>query len=287
MLKLKQVYMEQAGAEGAAAGGAGAEGGAEGGAAAAAAAPWFDSFEPDVKNFAAVKQWKDPSEAVRSFMNAEKLLGVPAESVIKMPKAEDTEAWGKVYDKLGRPAKAEEYNLPVVEGDDGAFAKIAADWMHKAGLNTQQAQALAKMNNEYAAQMKAKMAEDYQAKTNAEQATLKTEWGAAYEKKTAGARAVAKEFGITGEVVDAMEGAMGFAGVMRFMDSLAAKVGEDKFVSGSSGGSLSGVMTPDQAKGQITALKADAAFTTKYLNGDAEARARMNHLHKMAYPDPA
>jgi hypothetical protein len=260
-------------------GGAGANG-------AASDAAWYESFaDKDLRNYAAGKQWANPMEAVRSGMNLEKLVKTPEDQLVRLPKPDDVEGWNKVYDKLGRPAKAEEYQLPVPEGDDGEFAKTAAEWMHKAGLTKTQAQALAKLNNEYAAGLRTKAAEAQAAKVAAENATLKTEWGAAYDKNLNIARGAARELGIDGATIDALEKSMGFAGVIRHLHSLGSKIGEDKFVSGSGSPGFNGVMSPAQAQGQLAMLKSDPGFLTKYLNGDAEASAKMAHLHKMAYPD--
>ena len=239
-----------------------------------------------MKNFATVKQWKDPMEAVRSNMNMEKLIGLPQDQLLRLPKADaDAAEWGKVFDRLGRPKTAEEYKLPTIEGDDGSYAKEVQNWMHEAGLTPKQAQSLAAAQNKYVKSMQTGQQESSRVQVQAELDTLKKEQGAAFDKFIQVAQGAAREFGISKDTIDSLEKAMGFAGVMRFMNALGAKIGDPKFVSGDGNSGFNGTMAPAQAQAQLSALKGDPGFVTKYLNGDVEARARMENLTKMAFPD--
>src|SRR3990167_6497041 len=77
------------------------------------AGQWYDSFtDAGVKTHAVTKQWATPEDAVRSNLNLEKLIGVPQDQILKLPKADaDAAEWNPIYDRLGRPKTAEEYAL--------------------------------------------------------------------------------------------------------------------------------------------------------------------------------
>ena len=53
------------------------------------------------------------------------------------------EEWAAFYGQLGRPETPEGYELPLPEGDDGAFAKEMAPILHKHGVTAAQAKGLA------------------------------------------------------------------------------------------------------------------------------------------------
>lgn len=287
---LRGVVMAEAGADGAGAGGgaagaAGAAGTADGGAAGAAA-PWFSGFEPELKGYIETKGF--PSDAkglaalANSYRNLEKHFGVPAEQLLKLPKDDsDKAAWDKIHERLGRPAKPEEYELSVPAGDSGEYAKFIATAMHELGITKKQAQALAAKNNEYASQAEKREAEAYQNTIKEQDTALRTEWGQGYDKNIQVARGSFAELGISVDVVNALEKAMGFAGVMKFFHGIGSKIGEDKFIAGGDSQRFNGVMSPEAARVRIQAIKSDPALSAKYIQGDAALRAEMDNLHRM------
>src|SRR3546814_9253232 len=59
--------------------------------------------------------WKAPADVIESYRNAEKLIGSDPSSILRLPGAAATDdEWAGVYDRLDRPAKAEDYRI---EGD--------------------------------------------------------------------------------------------------------------------------------------------------------------------------
>jgi hypothetical protein len=80
--------------------------------------------------------------------------------------------------------------------------------------------------------------------------------------------------GFTGEAVDALEMALGYAGSMKFMASLADKLGEDKFVS-ADGSKFNAQLTPAEAKAEYSRLTMDPQFSAALLD-------KQNAGHKAA-----
>lgn len=225
-------------------------------------------------------------EVIKGYRGAEKLIGVPADRVLKLPGDTDApESWNPVYDRLGRPADPKGYDIPLPEGSDRSFSDSLRPVFHELGLNTKQVKGLTEKYNAAVDAARADQVKEYEVRATADAKALKTEWGAAHEKNMSIAKGVAKTFGMTGDVIDALESAMGYAGVMRFLNKVGASMGEDKFHSGgASNPGFNGAMTPAAAQNRITALRADPDFVKKYLAGGAKEKEEMNRLHTMAYP---
>lgn len=112
----------------------------------------------------------------------------------ELPAADDKEGWAAVYAKMGRPESAEGYELPVPEGDAGEFAKTTSQWMHEAGLNKQQAQALANhWNAHQAAQAEAQKAAIAQ-QVEKDMTAMKQSWGADFDANSAIVRSAVSTF---------------------------------------------------------------------------------------------
>ena len=246
---------------------------------------WTGSLNDDFKGFVQNKGWKDPSQVVDSYRNLEKLLGLPQDQVIKLPKEDDAAGWDAVMTRLGRPASPDGYKLEVPkEGGDPAMAKWASEQFHKAGLTEKQGKAMVESWNARNAETAATQKADYLAKCDQEAKALRKEWGAAHEQNLSIAQRACREFGVEAKVIDAMESAVGTAATMKFFHNLGSKIGESSFTIGNPVGG-NGVMTPAQAKAEIARLGSDPGFVRKYGQGDADSVAKMNRLHIMANPD--
>lgn len=246
--------------------------------------PWYGSFEPDLKGYIETKGFpadeKGLSALASSYRNLEKHFGVPAEQLLKLPKDEnDKDGWGKIYERLGRPEKPEEYQLPTPEGDDGEYANFISKVMHDLGITKKQAQALAAKQNEFIGEMTKREVAAYQETIKTQDQALKSEWGPAYDKHVQIAKGAFAELGLKPEVVDAMEKAIGFAETMKFFHTIGSKIGEDKFVSAEGSPGFAGAMSPAAAAARIDAIKGDPVLSAKYIAGDAALKAEMDKLH--------
>lgn len=250
---------------------------------------WLTGVPEATKAYVTSKGFKDVNSVITSYQNFEKLQGVPAENVLKLPtKPDDTEGWNAVYNKLGRPAKAEEYQLPIPEkGGDPEFAKWASETFHEVGVSKSQAQKIVEKWNGQMGKLLQMQQEAAKTKGQAEETALKTEWGGAFQQNVGVAQNAAAVFGLNDQQINAIEQALGFAATMKLFHTLGTRVGEDKFVTGGGGRNFSSVMTPDQAKAEISRLKGDTDFVTRYLRNEPEQKERMAQLHKMAYPESA
>lgn len=250
---------------------------------------WTSGFADDLKGYVQNKGFKDPAAVVDSYRNLEKLVGV-RERLVKLPeKDDDAEGWNQVYERLGRPKEAKEYEIKAPEGmGDEKFSEWAKGTFHELGLSKKQAEALAGKWNEYVKGSMGAQNEAYQAQLAEQETALKKEWGAAHDQNIQVAKKAVQAFGLDGATIDKLETAMGYAGVMKFMHTLGSKVGEDSFVGGDNRNpGFSNALSPEAALNRITTLRNDEGFIKKYVAGDASAKAEMERLHKMAYPEQA
>lgn len=266
--------------------------GAAGAASGTGAFDWSGhGLDADTSSYVTAKGWKGPGDVVASYRGIEKLMGVPADQVIKLPQGTDItpEQWNtNVYDRLGRPKEVAEYKPHewVPQGGDAKFAEAAAGWFHEQGLNPRQAKALATKWNEYSAGMQKTVNDGRATKDAAEVAALKSEWGNNFDGNSQLVDKAAEQFGMNPAQIGALKEAMGPAAAMKFLHNIGAKMGtSDSFVrSDASNPSFYGGMSPDQAKQEIATLKADKGFMQKYTHGDADAKKRFTELHQRAYP---
>lgn len=243
---------------------------------------WWDGFQDtELKGYVQNKGWKDPADLAVGYKNLEKLLGAEK---IPMPKgAEDAEGWNRVYDALGRPKSAEDYKLPVPEGDTGDFAKLAAGKFHELGLTAKQAEGLAAWYNEQGAGRVSEMQQQSAAKAESDMQALKQEWGGAFDENVEFGRRAAREYGLNVEKLSALENSLGTSEMLKLMAKIGRAQGESEFVTSSSGNTFG--MTPAAAQQRITALREDKTWTAKYIGGDVEAKAEMQRLMQLAYPE--
>jgi hypothetical protein len=256
-------------------------------APAPAAFDWTQhGLDTEALGYVQTKGWKGPADVRQSYRGAEKLIGVPPEQVIKLPGAKDApEAWNPVWERLGRPATADGYKLPVPEGADPAFAKAAAGWFHEAGIPAAAAEKIAAKWNEHAAGLTAGTATARAAAQTADETQLKGEWRTNYDTNVGLAQRAAQAFGLDKATLGKMEDALGFGGLMKMMHNIGSKLGtDDKFVAGDGKGGFAGGETAQQAVSKIAQLRGDKGFVDRFIKGDTEARREMTRLHQIAYP---
>ena len=202
--------------------------------------PWYDGADADTIGYIQNKKWdaETPLKVVESYRNLEKYHGVPADQLIKIPKADDATAWDAVYAKLGRPESPDKYGfdtLSVPEGieiDKNLIGKFDAIF-HKTGATPAQRNAII---NAYM-QEEAAFAQEHNAKLEQEKAiqvnALKKEWGDKFDERVVLAKRAFKAFlpeGVDKEqVAEALEASLGTAVVAKLFANLAERLGEDKF----------------------------------------------------------
>lgn len=277
------------------AGGGGAAGGttppAGGAGTTPPAAPpvndWTSGLNDEYKGFVQTKGFKDPSSVLESYRNLEKLMGAPRERLFTIPDKEDDKVgWDNVYSRLGRPAEAKDYNVQLSpEAGTPEFTDFIKNAFHELGITKKQGETLMAKYGEFFNGQVQKTEADMKIQSDAQVNALKKEWGAAFNQNIQVAKSAANAFGFDAPKIDALEAALGYDGVMKFLADLGTKVGPHQFVDGGRMGNSGGqAYTPAAAQAQIRELRADPEFVRRYTSGDVEAKSKMELLHKYAYP---
>lgn len=258
----------------------------EGAGVAAEATPanqnWYGDVGTDMEAFIQNKGWDEPQKAVNAYQNLEKMLG-NRNNLLSVPEEGDTDAWGELYTKLGRPEAADKYEFQAPEGMeiDNDLENWFKENAFEAGLSGQQAQNLYNSWNEMQVKMYEQSQADINAQANIEMDQLKREWGQAFDEKNDIASKTGAKFGVNEQEVDALKEVLGAGRTLKLFADIGEGLGEHGYVDG---GGNNFTMTPAQAKDQIFNLKNDIQFMEKYLNGDKEAIAKMQNLTKLTIP---
>lgn len=267
-------------------------GGSSGGGTTSGSQPWFSSLPAEERAFAETKGYKDVAEALRSHRNLESLLGAPKERLLKLPEkgiAEDRAGWDAVFQRLGKPEKADGYDRKAFgEGVSDTDAKWLQDTFLDLNLSKTQGETLA---TKWAEKMKGVVTGMEEQAVQASQQQLeklRQDWGPAFEEKKAVANKVFDALGLTDKEWEAGERALGVDGWTKMLAGMAEKFGitfsEAGFHRGDGAPPREGALSTESARAEIKRLERDSAFIKQLGEGNAEARAKLDRLHKAAFP---
>lgn len=280
-------------------GGGGAAGTPPGGAGssdggAAPAATWYSTFStPELRGVVENNGWKTPEDAVRNYAELSKTIGVPKDYLLQLPqKDDDVDGWNKVYQRLGRPDKADDYGLGQLEGADPKFAATMAQAFYEAGASKKTVAAVMAKYQDYAKGFFGEQEAQGKLAAEADTSKLRGEWGDQYQATVErGGQALQELWGDQSkDIMDALQAKLGVYGAAKAVAKLADKAGEGTFrTSGEGTGNNSTFgMSADGARAEVARLKADPSFVAELLGDNQQqaqaARTRLNRLMQVAYP---
>lgn len=255
--------------------------------------PWHQGkLDAELLGHVQNKGWKaeDPIEvavaAVRAHREAERHIGVPADQILRLPKDKNDEAgWKSVWDRLGAPAEAKDYDFTAVKSADGtaidqAFADAIRQTAFELHIPKDAAPAFAQSVVKHLDGVKAASTQETQAKLGEERAALDRSWGKNKDANMFVAKQAAAKLGVDPEAVAALENTVGYAKVMEMFRKVGAQMGEDIFVDGSHTGEPR-AMTREQAVARKSELMRDGDFAKRFLDGDAKAVREMTGIDRM------
>lgn len=247
--------------------------------AQAPAESWTSGIEnSDLRGYVENKGFENIESLANSYQNLEKLRGVPAEELIRMPAdTSDREAMMPVYAALGLPESAEQYTRALPDTFDNDIYNSLAQQAHMLGLGDGQFQGL---QQTFAEQAEAIMAqqEEYAAQAFDEWQTGNP------DGFQAAARAMA-EAGVNEQEVEGILNGDKTA-LYDFLARIGSQTQESTVVSGDS--PTQGFnMSPEAAKDKIATLMGDENFMKQYTSPSKQVRdtaiKRMEELQKAAY----
>lgn len=254
--------------------------------------PWFDGYDADLTAHIQNRGWdkisaKDAlAQAVKSHREAEKLIGVPQEQLLRFPKdINDKDAYKAIHQRLGKPADPKEYDFKGVQYADKSdidenFSNTIRGLSDKLNLSKDGALELARGIVGLIDKGEADETTDYTTKLAAEKETLKTNWGSNAAANKITAENAAAKLGVDAEGISALEKTIGYAKVMEMFRKIGAQMGEDKFVM--NGGPGGGALTKEQADQKLAAYEKDEEWQKKFWAGDTATVQEFNNLTRIS-----
>ena len=265
---------------------------------------WRDGLDPAIKDHPSLATFKTPADVAKSYVEAQKLIGkekLPVPSKDADPMAEGgNEEFNMVYDRLGRPSDPKNYAIPEVEKFDGMpevpeqVIDEFKSFAHKIGLLPHQVSAIYQWQHNQTAEGFKSNGEAVTKGLQESEASMRKEFGKAFDANIAGARNILTKFGGP-EVMQALE-ASGLGNdphLIRMMIKISQQFGEDGNIN--LGDSQPNILTPQEAKLEIDKIMADKPGA--YWNptdekgrkkfSDSEHKAmvqKLADLNAMAYP---
>ncbi len=248
---------------------------------------WRAGLPEELASHSAIQDISTIEDLAKATINAQKLVG--ADKIVLPGKEAEASAWDSVYNKLGRPEKADEYSVPeegVSQEIVDQFKKSFSADAHRLGLTNQQFAGLARVVSEQAAATEKTVEEKKTATREEAIQQLREKFGAAYEQNVSLAKTAVERFGGK-ELMDkiASRGLGNDVEFIEAMSKIGRMVAQDEVVGG--GGKQGFVMSPDEAKKEIDRKLADpdfrAAYFTGHHPGHSVAIEEMQNLYALAH----
>jgi hypothetical protein len=244
---------------------------------------WRDSLPDDLKSSAALNAIPDVPTLVKSYINAQKMIGADK---IAVPTANASkEDWTAVFQKLGLPKTPEEYKVEVEKGMEfdqdffTGFKKLA----YENGVLPAQAKQLAEFLHKEDKKSRDKEVSDYQANVTREIKKLQGEWGEAYSENVAKAKAALNEFADKDTQEAIRKSGLGNnVHLLKVLAKAGATLAEDKIKG--EGGSGGFKLTPAQAQAELDAIHGNMKhpYYDKQHSEHLAAKTKVKELHAVA-----
>ena len=150
---------------------------------------WRSMISEDLRSDASLQHIGSIDAMAKSYINAQKMVG--AEKLAIPGSWATDEDWDLVYNKLGRPAEAGDYDLGDMSGDMADWFREAA---HQSGLSDRQAQRLAQAYDEFAGQATVMSEEAMETHRENIESELRQEYGGEFDDKMVRANELLREF---------------------------------------------------------------------------------------------
>lgn len=253
--------------------------------APAAPVAFAEQLPADIRGEAVFANIDSLDKLAKGYLHAQRMIGVPADRVLKLPDAPDSPDWAGVWAKLGRPEAPDKYELTDPDGiqADAEFKSAFLRTAHESGLTATQARKLFDWyGGEAKTRLEAVTAQQRQV-TETNVAALRQEWGAAFDQKLTQAKAALQHYADPA-MAQLLErtGLGNDPAVVRMFAKLGAQLAEDGVIGRAAAPSS---YSPAEATQQINARMADPTFRSAYLDKrhpqHAERVAEMARLYEM------
>lgn len=258
-------------------------------------APWYGTPDSETLGYMQSRGYdkmtadKAALEAMKAHREAEKLVGVPKEQLVRIPPKDDVKSWNEVYQRLGRPTEAKEYDFTAFKDAQGQplvgpeQTEVLRDLAFSLNLSKEAAVVLVQKLSAIA-QNEEQHVDAASAAEHAKQLdTLKQNWAFNTPANRVVADNAARALGLDPVSLDT-NGApvtIPYAQAQELFRQIGVKMGEDKFVRPGGDNPNPGPMSRDQAQYKLDQLKRDSIWYKKFESGDVVAQKEYNDLIRM------
>lgn len=242
---------------------------------------WRSGVAADLRDLPEVKRYKTLDAMVKGHVEQSKFVG----GSIRIPAADaKQEEWDKVYEKLGRPAKPEEYKFNIPAGAESYVDKAGqesfAKGAHAVGMTQKQIDFSVKWQGERILAAQAEIGGSYAETKKA----LQEEYGGAYERNLGIAQRFVREMGGK-ELLDYLDvtGLGNHPALVKAFVKAGALLVEDGVIHDD----IEGQVGPKAAIDEIDAIMGDKQHAYWKVDdpGHKAAVEHMKQLHDIAYPN--
>jgi len=232
--------------------------------------------EPSLQSFDSV------DKLAKSYVHARKMIGADPNQMLQLPKEGDEEGWNQVYNRLGRPEKADGYDFDLGDGEQSPDVADFKNVAHQLGLTNDQAKTMLGIYNQISENDLAEEQEQFEQMNVEYLQNIQKEWGDDFNKNSELARRAFQNFA-SEELMDVMKetGLSNHPEVLKTFARIGQVLSEDNILPGTRG--AIGGMSPVHAEETIATRLADPEFRTAYLDGSnphhEAAVKEMERLH--------
>jgi hypothetical protein len=243
---------------------------------------WKSVLPKELQEDATLKKFTSVDALAGAYVSAQKLIG--ADKIPVPTKHTTPEEFRQVLHRIGLPEAAEKYEIKFKQeaGVEEEFAKSFKEQAFKAGVLPNQAQALAEWLSDLKLSTVKQFDEEATKRHQTTAASLKKDWGSAYQQKLA--RANKALFDMGGEGVVDHFNKLGVAADEKFVRLMAAVgdklYGEHTVIDGSG----SAGKTPVEIDKEIAALRTSPAFLDKHHPSHKAVIQEYTALFQQRYP---
>lgn len=247
---------------------------------------WKEALPDGIRSHPSLASLESVENLAKSWVNAQKLIG---KEKLPLPSGpEDKEGWNMVFSRLGRPEKAESYEIDKTKVpaeipiDDNLLTSLKAQ-AHALGFNPSQMQGLFDW---WIDTEKGILAEtlslDKQERETAE-AALRQEWGSAYDQNVKLATTLISKFGGNAAQELLSSSFANDSKVIKLLASIGKAMSEDTDLLGE----FTPILSPAEAQIEINKIQGDRNHPY-YKKGHPEHQVAVEHmesLFKLVYPE--
>ena len=228
------------------------------------------TFDPstlseDLRNEPSLQSFDSVDNLAKSYVHARRMIGADPNDVLHMPKEGDSEGWGQVYNRLGRPEAPEGYNFDMGDGEGSDdlmdFKRVA----HELGLSNSQAKMVVGIYNKVGEAEAHSEDEEFEKMNVDYTQQIQSEWGDSYTRNAELARRAFSNFA-SEEAVEVLKetGLSNHPEILKTFARIGQVMAESDVLPGTRG--QIGAPSVANAEDQISQRMQDQDFKLAYMD---------------------